>query len=83
MTVAGAALPEHGRDAACKTMVGFAAVTAFLTAPVLAWLNLRAVTVPGFPAAFRPGRWLRILAWSGLAFLVAFGVVFLSSYLGA
>jgi Mn2+/Fe2+ NRAMP family transporter len=66
-----------------KAMVDFAAVTAFLTAPVLAWLNLRAVTAPGFPAAFRPGRALQVLAWAGIAFLVAFGVVFLASHLGA
>ena len=66
-----------------KAMVDFAAVTAFLTAPVLAWLNGRVVTAPGFPAAFRPGRGLRILAGAGLAFLIAFGVAFLWSYLAA
>jgi Mn2+/Fe2+ NRAMP family transporter len=64
-------------------MVDFAAVTAFLTAPVLAWLNGRVVTAPGFPADFRPGRWLHILAWAGIVFLVAFGAVFLASCLGA
>ena len=66
-----------------KAMVDFATVTAFLTAPVLAWLNLRTVTAPGFPAAFRPGRALLILAWAGIVFLVAFGVAFLASCLAA
>jgi len=62
-----------------KAMVDFAAVTAFLTAPVLAWLNYRAVTAAGFPADFRPGRGLHILAWAGMAFLVLFGIAFIWS----
>ena len=66
-----------------KTLVDFAAVTAFLTAPVLAWLNCRVVTAPGFPADFRPGRGLHILAWAGIVFLVAFSVVFLWTYMAA
>ena len=60
-------------------MVDFAAVTAFLTAPVLAWLNYRAVTSDDFPEDFRPGRGLHILALSGIAFLVVFGIAFLWS----
>ena len=64
-----------------KAMVDFAAVTAFLTAPVLAWLNFRAVTAPGFPADFRPGRGLNLLAWAGMAFLLVFGIAFIWSRL--
>lgn len=62
-----------------RAMVDFAAVTAFLTAPVLAWLNYRAVTSDDFPEDFRPGRGLHILALSGIAFLVVFGIAFLWS----
>lgn len=60
-----------------KAMVDFAAVTAFLTAPALAWLNYRAVTTADFPADFRPGRGLQMLTWAGMAFLLIFCVAFI------
>ena len=66
---------------AMTTLVDLATIVTFLTAPALAYLNLRAVTLPSFPAEFRPGRGL--LAWSvgGLALLTGVAVVFLVSRL--
>ena len=38
------------------TMVDFATIVSFTTAPVLGYLNLRAVSAGHVPARFRPGR---------------------------
>jgi len=62
-------------------MVDFATIVAFLTAPVLGYLNLRAVTSAAVPAEFRPGRALRALSWGSLVVLTAFGLVYLASLL--
>lgn len=58
-------------------MVDFATIVSFLTAPVLGYLNLRAVTSPAFPAEHRPGRRMLALSWIGLVVLGGFGLVYL------
>ncbi|MDX1676008.1 MAG: divalent metal cation transporter [Longimicrobiales bacterium] len=63
-------------------MVDFATIVAFLTAPVLGYLNLRAVTSEAVPPAARPGPKLRALSWGSLVILAAFGAVYLVSLLG-
>jgi len=64
-----------------KTLLDVATITAFLTAPVVAWLNFAVVRHDPVPLADRPGRRLQIMAWAGLVFLVGFGLVFLVSRL--
>ncbi len=49
-------------------LVAIATLLSFLTAPVLAWLNHRAMFGPDVPAAFRPGRGMWLFSWSGVAF---------------
>jgi Mn2+/Fe2+ NRAMP family transporter len=61
------------------SMVDFATIVAFLTAPVLGYLNLRAVTSDAVPPEARPGPALRLLSWGALLVLTAFGVVYLVS----
>ena len=51
------------------TMVDFATIVTFITAPVLGYLNLRAVTASHFPEPFRPGRVLRVTSYLGLTLL--------------
>lgn len=58
-----------------KALVDVATVLAFLTAPLVGWLNFKVVTLPTVPAALRPGRALRALSWAGLVFLAGFGLV--------
>jgi len=58
-------------------MVDLATTLSFLTAPILSWFNLRAVTGPEVPAGARPGRALLGLAWVGLGF----GALFAGLYL--
>jgi len=64
------------------TMVDFATVISFLTAPVLGYLNLRAVTALHVPAEFRPGRGLRLYSWMGLAVGAGTGLLFVATLLG-
>jgi len=64
---------------AMTTLVDVATIVAFLTAPALAYLNLRAVTLPSFPAELRPGRGLLAWSYGGLALLTGIAVVFVVS----
>lgn len=57
-------------------LVDVATVMSFLTAPVLAALNLRAVTGAEMPAADRPGRGLLALHWIGLGLMALFAVAY-------
>jgi Mn2+/Fe2+ NRAMP family transporter len=59
------------------TMVDFATIVSFLTAPVLGYLNLRAVTSPDVPVEHRPGRLMHMLTWIGLVLLGGTGLVYL------
>jgi Mn2+/Fe2+ NRAMP family transporter len=58
-------------------MVDFATTVTFLTAPILGYLNLRAVLSDDVAPEHRPGAALRWLSWTALAVLAAFGVVYL------
>jgi len=66
-----------------KTLLDVATITAFMTAPVVGWLNFTAVRREPVPPADRPGRGLTWLAWAGLVYLLGFGVVFVVTRLGA
>jgi Mn2+/Fe2+ NRAMP family transporter len=61
------------------TMVDFATTIAFLTAPVLGYLNLKAITSSDVPAEHQPGRGMRALSWIGLLLLGGTGVGYLIS----
>lgn len=56
-------------------LIDFTTTVAFLTAPVIAWLNLRLLTGPHTPKAAQPGPAMRFTAWTGLAFLALFSLV--------
>lgn len=59
------------------TMVDFATIVSFLTAPILGFLNLKAVTSRDVPVAYRPGPAMRALAWVGLVLLGGTGAGYL------
>ncbi len=61
------------------SMVDFATIVSFLTAPILGYLNLRAITGPEVPSGFRPGTKMLALSWIGLVLLGGVGVVYLGS----
>ncbi len=60
-----------------RWLVDLATTISFLTAPILGYLNLRAVTAAHVPEVDRPNRGLIILSWIGLVSLALFGIIFL------
>jgi len=58
-------------------MVTVATTLSFLTAPILAWLNYKVVTNNQMPELYRPGIFLKVLSWIGIAFLAGFSVIYL------
>ncbi len=58
-------------------MVNFATTISFMVAPILAWLNYRVVTDKHMPKEARPGMFLRVLSWLGIAFFIGFSIVYL------
>jgi Mn2+/Fe2+ NRAMP family transporter len=75
---AGALLILYRAGAGFTRLIDFATTLSFLSAPLLAWITLRAVTGPHMPVAARPGRGLLALAWISLAFGVAFSMAWLA-----
>lgn len=75
---AGALLILYQAGAGFTRLIDFATTLSFLSAPLLAWITLRAVTGPHMPVAARPGRGLLALAWISLAFGIAFSVAWLA-----
>lgn len=59
-------------------MVDFVTTVAFLTGPILGYLNLRVVTSPQMPAEHRPGPWMRAFSYAGLAVLAMAALTFLA-----
>ena len=60
-----------------KGLVDVATVLSFLTAPVLAWLNHRAILGAEVPAVHRPRGAMVIYSWTGIVFSLAFALWFL------
>lgn len=65
-----------------KTMMDIATTLSFLTTPVLAYINFRAVTHPGMPEEGVPGKGMRILSWAGIVFWAAFAIIYLIVQVG-
>ena len=63
--------------ASMKALIDLATSLSFLSAPILAWLNHRAVTSDAVPAARRPARWLRIASVAAIAVQAVFALAFL------
>ncbi len=63
------------------TMVDFATIVSFLTAPILGYLNLRVVTAANVPPEHRPGVGLVWLSYAGLVLLGGTAAVYLASWL--
>jgi Mn2+/Fe2+ NRAMP family transporter len=58
-------------------LVDLATTLAFLTAPILAYINYRAVTGPWMPDEGRPGPKLLLFNWVSMIFLAGFALFFL------
>ncbi|MBT8387445.1 MAG: Nramp family divalent metal transporter [Ignavibacteria bacterium] len=62
-----------------KSLLDFATVISFLAAPFFAYINFRVVKSDFLPMEYHPKKWLTILSWAGLIFLLGFGVLFVVS----
>lgn len=60
-----------------KQMVDIATIIAFITAPVLGWLNLKVVRMKNVPDYAKPGKMLILLSRAGLLFLVSFSLYYI------
>ena len=60
-----------------RELVDMATTLSFITAPVMAFLNHRAVTGPEVPPQLRPGRWLTGFSLFSIALLTIFAGVYL------
>ncbi|TVP83059.1 MAG: divalent metal cation transporter, partial [Puniceicoccaceae bacterium] len=49
-------------------LLTFAAVISFITSPILAYINYRVMNGSNVPETHRPGIFLKVLSWAGLAF---------------
>lgn len=58
-------------------LIDFTTTVSFLAAPIIAWLNLKLLCGPHTPPDARPGPMLRATAWTGLAFLILFCLVWI------
>lgn len=65
-----------------RTLVDLVTTLAFLSAPVVAYLNWRVIRLPVVPAGKRPPHWLHALSALGMIFLVCFGVWFIAVHFG-
>lgn len=61
------------------TMVDFATIVSFITAPVLGYLNLRVVTSEHVRPALRPGSRLRLISVVGLVLMAVTALIFLGT----
>ena len=62
-----------------KLLLDFATIISFLAAPFFAYINFKVVKSKFTPEEYHPKRWLTILAWLGMIFLVGFSVLYLVS----
>lgn len=63
-----------------KNMVAlleFATILSFLAAPVFAIFNFKIVTSNTFPEDLKPKKWLKLLSWAGIIFLIGFSILYL------
>lgn len=61
------------------SLLDFATIVAFLTAPILAFINHRVVHNDFLPAKAKPPRWLTLLSISGIVFLTGFSLLYIVS----
>lgn len=60
-----------------KLLVDIATTLSFITAPVLGFLNLKAITGKNVAPEFQPGLGLKVLSWAGLIVLSGFATYYI------
>ena len=62
-----------------KTLLDLATIISFLAAPFFAYINFKVVKSDFLPKEYHPKKWLTVLSWAGLIFLIGFSIIFLVS----
>jgi Mn2+/Fe2+ NRAMP family transporter len=62
-----------------KTLLDFATIISFLAAPFFAYINFKVVKSNFTPLEHHPPRWLTVLSWLGIIFLIGFSVLYIIS----
>jgi Mn2+/Fe2+ NRAMP family transporter len=75
---AGALLIIQALLGSLRALVDVATTLSFLTAPLLAWLNHRAMMSSAVPLSSRPRRWLVFASWAGILALSALACYYLA-----
>ena len=58
-------------------LLSFAAIVAFLTSPILAWMNLKVMTGETVPKAHQPAIWIQCTSYLGIAFFTILSLAYL------
>ena len=62
-----------------RSLIDLATIIAFLSAPGFAIINYIVITSPQIPEELRPPRWLKLISWVGMIYLVGFGLIYIGS----
>lgn len=62
-----------------RTLLDFATIISFLAAPFFAYINFRVVKSDFIPQEHHPPKWLTVLSWAGIIFLIGFSIIFVVS----
>jgi Mn2+/Fe2+ NRAMP family transporter len=65
-----------------RPLVDVTTTVAFLSAPLFAWLNCKAIATMDGAKDAAPPKWLRGLSWAGVFFLTCFSILFLVVHFG-
>ena len=65
-----------------QMMVNVANILSFMTAPAIAWLNLRVVTKLDIHHDFKPNKSIKAMSYAGITFLLVFALVYLWTLFG-
>lgn len=61
-------------------LVDFVTIVAFISAPILAYINHRTIRLPNLPGKSRPPKWLNALSIAGMVFLACFSGVYVYGF---
>jgi len=59
------------------SLLSFAATVAFLSSPILAWINLKVMTGSNVSPTHQPATWIKIISYIGIAFFTIISFLFI------
>ncbi len=59
------------------SLLSFAATVAFLSSPILAWINLKVMTGSNVPLEHQPATWIKIISYMGILFFTVISFIFI------